>query len=88
MRVKGVRLEHHRQPALGRGYRVYPSALQEDVAGSRIVEPRDQAQQGRLATAGRADKDDEFAFFDLKVDAVYHMDRTKGLSDLAEFQRV
>ena len=41
-----------------------------DFAGGDVLQPRDHAQQGGLAAAGRADQDDEFAVANGDIDAV------------------
>ncbi len=43
-----------------------------------ILQPRDGAQQRRLAAAGRADKDDELALGDGQVDVLDDIGRTEG----------
>jgi hypothetical protein len=45
-----------------------PSDLQR--AGAHVLQPGDDAQQGRLAAAGRADEDHELAVLDVQVDAL------------------
>ena len=42
----------------------------DDLATRDLLEPRDHAQQGRLAAAGGADEHDEFAFGNVDRDAV------------------
>ena len=56
------------------------------VAGGRILQPGDDAQQRRLAAAGRADEDDELAILDLEVDALQHLDPAEGFADVLEFR--
>jgi hypothetical protein len=67
MRIKGVGLEHHRQPALGGRHLGGVTAVDLDLAARHILQPRDQAQQGGLAAAGRADEDHELAVLDGQV---------------------
>ena len=55
-------LEHHGRPVGGR----------LDAPGGRLVEPRDEVQQGRLAASGRAEQAHELAGGDVEVDAVEH----------------
>ena len=43
--------------------------MQKFAAGD-VLEPGDDAQQGRLAAAGGPDEDDELAVADVEVDAV------------------
>jgi hypothetical protein len=61
VRVKRVGLEHHGQAALGGRQVGRIAAVDLDRARGGILKPRDQAQQGGLAAARRADEDDEFA---------------------------
>ncbi len=86
VRVEGVGLEHHREAALGFRDVVDPAALDQDVAGGRVVEAGDQAQQGGLAAAGRADEDDEFTVGDFEVDAVDHRHFAEGFADAVELE--
>jgi len=59
----------------------------EDLAGGDVFQPRDHAQQRRLAAARRPHEHDEFAVADEHVDAVDHLSRSKGLSDVADGDR-
>ena len=59
-------------------------AVEPDLAGARLLQPGDDAQQRRLAAAGRADEDDELAVRDVEVDVVEHLDRAEGFRDAAE----
>ena len=47
--------------------RLPPMYMSPEVMSS---EPRDEAQQGGLAAARRADEDDELAVLDVEIDAV------------------
>ena len=58
-----------------------------DLAGGDVLQPRDHAQQGRLAAARRADQDDELAVVDQDIDAMDDLDRSEGLSDVADRDR-
>ena len=51
VRIERIGLEHHREPALGRRHVVDPLAVDHQVARGDLLEPRDHAQQGRLAAA-------------------------------------
>ena len=55
-------------------------AVDQHAAGGRVLQPGDDAQQRRLAAAGRADEDDELAVLHLEVDALQHLDRAEGLA--------
>ena len=81
VRIKGVGLEHHRHAA-GRGDQVIAAGTVEmDLAVAHLLEPGDHAEEGRLATAGRADEDGEGAVVDSKVDAVNDLGRLDALAD-------
>lgn len=82
MRVKGVRLKHHRQPPLCRRHRVHGLAVDEQRAGCDVFQTCDDAQQRRLAAARRPDKHHKIAAVDLQVDAVDHLDFTIGLANV------
>ena len=51
------------------------------MARGLLLEPGDDAQQRRLAAAGRADEDDELAVGDIEVDALEDVDLAEGLLD-------
>ena len=85
VRVERVVLEHHRDvPVLGLE-RVDDRVADGDLAGGDRLEPRDHAQQRRLAAARGADDDDELAVGDLRVDAVDHLELRVALADVSEF---
>ena len=87
MRIERIGLEHHGDAAPGgrRGGNV--AAIDQHAAGTRVLEPRDDAQQRGLAAAGRADEDDEFAVLHVEVDALQHVDVAERLLHLFDFQR-
>ena len=49
-----------------------------------LLQPGDHAQQRRLAAARRTDEDDEFARFDVEVDAVENVEAAVGFLDCLE----
>src|SRR5262249_12219179 len=51
-----VRLEHHAAVGAGCAHRV---TIKQDLAGGRLIEAGDQAQEGRLAATGRPENRDE-----------------------------
>ncbi len=61
-----------------------PSIVERAVGD--VLEPGDQAQQGRLAAARRADEDDELARLDVEVDALDDVDGAERLLDVGELQ--
>ena len=72
VRIQRVALEHHRDAALVRPQVVDRLAVDLDAAGRLRLQPRDDADQRRLAAAGRADQRQEFAVGDVEVDARQH----------------
>src|SRR5690606_22955908 len=80
MRVERVGLEHHRDAALARLHVVAARAVDQEIAGRDILQPRDHAQQRRLAAARRADEDDKLAIGDVEVDAPDDLDGTEPLA--------
>ena len=70
MRVKRVVLEHHRDAALARNQIVDHLIADADFTACDRFQPCNHAQRCGLGAAGRADQHHEFAFLDLKVDAV------------------
>ena len=70
VRIERIGLKHHRKLALGRWLAGDVIAINQDLAIGCFDKTRNQAQQGRFATAGRADKNHQLTFIDLKVDAL------------------
>src|SRR5262245_36857389 len=56
-------------------------------AGRDILEPRGHAQKRRLAASRGSHQDDEFAVADEHIDAVDHLGRSEGFSDVANRNR-
>ncbi len=81
VRVERVGLEHHRDPALGRRQRVDALAVDHEVAGGDVLQPRHQPQQGGLAAARRADEDHELLIPDVEVDPVDRLHAAERLAD-------
>ncbi len=59
--IERIGLEHHGDAARGRSEIGHVPPADRDGAFARFLEAGDEAQQGRLAAARRADEDDEFA---------------------------
>ena len=53
-------------------------SISERAAGD-LLEPGDHPEQRGLSAAGRTDKDDELALFNLQIDAVNDFDGAVGL---------
>jgi hypothetical protein len=84
MRIKRIGLEDHGNAALDRRLVVDPFTGNDDVAVGGVIETRNHAQQRGLATAGRADEDDELAVIHLEVDTFDHLEMSERLSHLVE----
>jgi hypothetical protein len=67
--VERVRLEHHGDVALAGSHAGDVALAEHDRAAGDLFEAGEQAQQGRLAAAARADEHREGAVGDLDVDA-------------------
>ena len=70
VRVERVVLEHHRDVALGGFQVVHHAVADAQFAAGDFLQPRDHAQQRRLAAARGAHDHDELAVLHLGVDAV------------------
>ena len=86
LRVERVVLEHHGDVAILRRQVVDDPSADRDLAAGNIFESRDHAQQRRLATARRPDKNDEFAVRDFDIDAMDDIDGAVGLPDVLDGQ--
>jgi hypothetical protein len=83
VREERIVLEDHADAAtLGR----HPGAvagdgrvLEPDLAGVRVLEAGDQAQQRRLAAAARAEERDDLALLDAEVGGVHGLHRAEAL---------
>ena len=87
VRVQRIALEHHRDVAFARLELVDALAADRDLAGRDRLQPRDHAQQGRLAAARGADQHHELAVGDFEVDALHHRGRAVGLVHPADAHR-
>src|SRR5262249_56457229 len=85
--VERVVLEHHGDVALFRRHAIDDALADADFARGDVLEPRDHAQQRRLAASRRPHQHDEFAFVDEDVDAVDDLERSKGLYYVADRDR-
>jgi hypothetical protein len=57
------------------------------LAGSLHLQPRDDAQQRRLAAARRAEKTDKLALADVQVDVLQRGEAAELLADVAQVQK-
>ena len=86
MRIERVGLEHHGDAALGRRRVDDVDAIDQHLAGGRILQPGDDAQQGGLAAAGRPDENDELAVVHVEVDALQHIDLAEGFRYILDLE--
>jgi hypothetical protein len=82
--VEGIGLEHHRQVAgLGR-QRVHAAGTDADLPRVGAFQPRQDAQEGGLTAAGRAEDGEELAFRRFERNAAQHLGRAEPLADAHE----
>lgn len=79
VRVEGVGLKHHGNPALSWVDLIDHPLADGNRAAGDLLQPGNHAQKRGFPTAGRADKNDEFAVFDVQINAVDHVHRTVAL---------
>src|SRR2546425_10552688 len=85
VRVEGVALEHHGDPARPGGHvAVHALARDVDLAPRRALEARDHAQQGRLAAARGAEQDQELSLADRQIHPVDRVQVTKLFSQISD----
>src|SRR5947208_2154281 len=85
MRIERVVLEHHRDVAIGGLDLVDDSAADVDLAAGDGLQPRDHAEQRRLATAAWSDQHAELAIADIDIDALDGLEAAGiGLADVAQ----
>src|SRR5262249_14516140 len=80
VRIERVGLEHHGDIAILRIEIVDAAIADVDLAAARLLQAGHQAQERRLAAAGRADQHQEFAVGDGKVEALEHGARAEVLA--------
>jgi hypothetical protein len=71
VRVERVGLEDHGDVAVLGRHVIDHSIADPQLAVGDLLQPGHTAQSGRLATAGRADQDEELAVLDLEVEIVH-----------------
>jgi hypothetical protein len=84
VRIERIGLEHHCQVPLARRERVDAAAVQPHLARIRGFKAGDDAEQGRFAATGRAEKGDELARLHLERDAVQDQRVAEGFANVAE----
>src|SRR4051812_30419609 len=87
MRVEGIALEHHRDPAFMWPQVINGRSADRDRAVVLSFEAGDDADQRRLAAARRADQGQEFAILHGEADALQDACLPEGFYDAAEFDR-
>jgi hypothetical protein len=84
MRIERVILEHHCNVAILGRHIIDDLAVDEDVAGSGLLEPGDHAQRGALSTTGRSHQDDEFIVGNGEADVAHRIDVVEALHNIAQ----
>ena len=84
--IERVGLEDHADIALLGRRLVETLAVQAHLAPADLFQAGDHAQQRRLAAAGGADEDHEFAILDAQVDVSRDFDAVVVLADAGECQ--
>src|SRR5690606_39501913 len=86
MLVDGGVLEHHRDVALLRFALVHDLAAYPEHACGNVLKARDHAQRRRLAAAGGANENHEFAVLDVQIDSLYRGHSAVILRETFEFR--
>ena len=84
VRIERVVLEHHGDAAVGRLVAGDVAVVDDDAARGDRLQPGDDAQQRRLAAAGRADHDDELALLDREAHALDGAEGAVVLGDVVD----
>ena len=87
MRIERVGLEHHRNVPRARREIVDDLAADPDRSRRNLLEPRDHSERRRFPAARRADKGDELALRNSKIDRPHRFDRTVALDQPFERHR-
>ena len=82
MRIEAVALEHHGHAAGARWNIVDDVATDQEVAARLFLEPTDDAQIRRFATARRAEQHHELAVRHRQTDAIHSGNLAKFLDDI------
>ena len=85
MRIQGVGLENHGQPALGRRQRGRVLPVNHDPAAAHVFQTGDQPQQGGFAAARRPDEDHELSVFDRQIQRRDDFRFAEGFADFFEY---
>jgi hypothetical protein len=74
VRVERVVLEDHRDVALLRRNLVDDGVVDHQISLADLLQPREHAQRGRLAAAGRAHQNHELAVADRQIERVHSLE--------------
>ncbi len=88
MRKQGVRLKHHTDVALLNGSMGHVFAIDENLPFARFFQPGDQAQDGGLTAAGRAEQGHHLPLRDGEIDIVDNRVAAESLGDVAQFNKI
>jgi hypothetical protein len=83
VRIEAVVLEHHRDVPIADIDIIDAHVVETELAGAHVLQPGNDAQQRRLARAGRTDEHDELVVADVEVAVVQHRDVVVALLDVA-----
>jgi len=86
MRIERVGLEHHGNATLCGRDVIDDHAVNFQRPARDLFQPRDHAQKRGFAAARGADKHDQLALFDVKIDIRQHLDLAIGFLDIGQFQ--
>ena len=87
VRVERVGLEHHGDVAVGRAHADHRAALDRDLAGGDLLQPRDHVEQRGLAAARGADQHQELALLDRDVGLVEDLHRAVGFGGALDVEK-
>src|SRR5580765_3047634 len=87
MRIEAIALEHHRHAAGARRNVVDDVAADQEIAAGLLLEPADDAQERRLAAAGRPEQHHELAVRHSQTNAVDCRNLAKLLDDVFCYYR-
>ena len=82
-----VTLKHNAIVAQGRRQQRNVTPVLRQLPGGLDLEPRDDAQQGRLAAARGTQEADKFAFANFQVDVLQRGEAAKFLADVAQVEK-
>jgi len=84
VRIERIGLKHHGDVPVCRLDPVHAVAPDRDFPGGDVLQTGDHVEQGGLATARRADEDEEFAFLNGDIGFVQDLNSSVGLGRLLD----